>query len=98
MALAWSHNNQILATGDDNGHICLSSAQSGKKVFQIDANAQRFGTKQQVSAITSLCFSKNSEFLCCGMDDGIARIWNMQSKNLVANLMQPSVSRYTSEE
>ena len=45
----------------------------------------------------SLCFSKNSEFICAGLDDGLGKIWNLQTKGLVANLAQPATTRYTSE-
>jgi len=47
--------------------------------------------------VNSLCFSKNSEFICAGLDDGLGKIWNLQTKGLVANLAQPATSRYTSE-
>lgn len=33
--LAWSHNNQILAHGYDDGQIVLSAANNGKKVHSI---------------------------------------------------------------
>ena len=33
--LAWSHNNQIVASGYDDGLIQLSAAQNGKTVHQI---------------------------------------------------------------
>ena len=34
-SLAWSHNNQIIASGADDGQIVLSLAQTGKKVHTI---------------------------------------------------------------
>lgn len=37
-SVAWSHNNQIIAQGFDDGIIQLSAANSGKKVHQISTN------------------------------------------------------------
>ena len=47
--------------------------------------------------VNSLAFSKNSEFICAGLEDGLGKIWNLQTKALVANLSQPATTRYTSE-
>lgn len=74
-ALAWSHNNQIVAAGSDDGQIVLSSSANGKKVHTIQANADPIisGGTQYVtstSSVNSLVFSKNSEFLCAGLGDG----------------------------
>ena len=47
--------------------------------------------------VNSIVFSKNSQFICAGLDDGSAKIWNTQNKALAANLLQPATTRYTSE-
>ena len=49
------------------------------------------------SPVNSLAFSKNSEFICAGLGDGITKIWSLQDKRLVANLTQPVTGRYNSE-
>ena len=36
--LAWSHNNQIISHGYDDGQIVLTAAASNKKVHTIQAN------------------------------------------------------------
>lgn len=84
-ALAWSHNNQIIAQGFDDGIIQLSAANSGKKVHQIATNvASSLNSQvQRIGApVTSLAFSKNSEYLCAGLGDGIVKIWGLGDKKL----------------
>ena len=80
----------------------LSSASSGKKVHVIQANVNSVlpgGHQVQSlgSPVNSLMFSKNSEFICAGLGDGITKIWSLQDKKLVANLTQPVTGRYNSE-
>jgi WD40 repeat protein len=41
-----------------------------------------------IASVNALQFSKNSEFLCAGLGDGVVRVWNMQSKKNTANLIQ----------
>lgn len=98
-ALAWSHNNQIVASGANDGQIVLSSAQTGKKVHAISAQEKSLvpgGTQYLMGAapVTSLTFSKTSEFLCAGLGDGQSKIWNLHSKRLAANMMQPAQARF----
>ena len=81
-ALAWSHNNQIVASGGDDGAIVLSSSANGKKVHTFQANANPIisgGSQYTLSntSVNSLVFSKNSEFLCAGLGDGQTKIWNL---------------------
>ena len=99
-SICWSHNNQIIAQGFDDGIIQLSAANSGKKVHQISTNVasslsnqiQRLG-----APVTSLVFSRNSEYLCAGLGDGITKIWSLSNKRLATVLTQPpSASRYGS--
>ena len=40
--------------------------------------------------VNSLCFSRDSEFLCAGLGDGQAKIWNLHKKKLVASIIQPT--------
>lgn len=60
----------------------LSAANSGKKVHTIQANTTTVlagGTQYTTgnAPVTSLAFSKNSEFICAGLDDGLGKIWNL---------------------
>jgi hypothetical protein len=60
----------------------LSASISGKKVHTIQANLNTVvaGGAQfakQTTPVTSLIFSKNSEFLGAGLGDGIVKIWNL---------------------
>jgi len=91
-ALAWSHNNQIIASGGEDGQVVLSLALTGKKLHTIQANLTESlsgGPKYvaENSPVSSIVFSKSSEFLCAGMGEGSAKIWNLQQKKLVANLI-----------
>ena len=46
------------------------------------------------TSVNSIAFSKNSEFLAAGLADGQAKIWNLYSKSLSANLL-PSLPKLT---
>ena len=83
--MAWSHNNQIIASGGEDGQIVLSASNSGKKVHTIQANTTTIlsgGTQYTTgnAPVNSLAFSKNSEFICAGLEDGLGKIWNLQTK------------------
>lgn len=76
----------------------LSAANNGKKVHSIQANLNSIVSggaqfAKSLTPVTSLLFSKNSEFLCAGLGDGVVKVWNLQNKKNTANLIQPTVGR-----
>jgi WD40 repeat protein/serine/threonine protein kinase len=78
-AVAFSPDKKTLATGDDRGWIFLWDARSGNKIpmFQFQAHS---------TTIWSLAFSHDGKQLASGCWDGTAKIWDVATHQLRANL------------
>jgi WD40 repeat protein len=66
--IAFNHDGEILATGDDDGVICLWRVGDGQQILQIAAHQ---------GWVRSLAFSSNSKLLASGGTDFLVRCWNV---------------------
>lgn len=77
-AVAFSHDGQLLATGDKVGHVAIWSVTSGKKVGEVEAPVMyTWDPKQRrhsIGGIRSVAFSPDNRLLAVG---GIGTIGNI---------------------
>lgn len=71
-----SPDGSLCASGDKSGTAMLWDLNEGKSLSDLDAT----------SPINDLCFSPNRYWLCAATDNGNIRIWDLESKQLVAEL------------
>lgn len=70
-----SPDGSLCASGGKDGTAMLWDLHDGRMLYSLDAG----------DIINSLVFSPNRYWLCAGTDSGI-KIWDLESKQLVANL------------
>jgi len=71
-----SPDGSLCASGDKAGQAMLWDLNEGKPLSHLDAS----------SPINDLCFSPNRYWLCAATDQGDIRIWDLESKQCVAEL------------
>lgn len=71
-----SPDGSLCASGDKAGQAMLWDLNEGKALSHLDA----------MSPINDLCFSPNRYWLCAATDNGDIRIWDLESKQCVAEL------------
>jgi len=71
-----SPDGSLCASGDKAGQAMLWDLNEGKPLSHLDAQ----------SPINDLCFSPNRYWLCAATDNGDIRIWDLESKQCVAEL------------
>jgi len=71
-----SPDGSLCASGDKAGQALLWDLNEGKPLSHLDAQ----------SPINDLCFSPNRYWLCAATDNGDIRIWDLESKQCVAEL------------
>lgn len=71
-----SPDGSLCASGDKSGQAMLWDLNEGKALSHLDAT----------SPINDLCFSPNRYWLCAATDKGDIRIWDLESKQVVAEL------------
>merc|ERR1719461_769390 len=71
-----SPDGSLCASGDKAGQAMLWDLNEGKALSHLDAQ----------STINDLCFSPNRYWLCAATDQGDIRIWDLESKQCVAEL------------
>merc|ERR1719401_793113 len=71
-----SPDGSLCASGDKSGTAMLWDLNEGKALSHLDA----------CSPINDLCFSPNRYWLCAATQNGNIRIWDLESKQLVAEL------------
>lgn len=69
-SLAISKDGATIATGRHDGTICLWSLEAGIKLADFS---------REQSAIMSLSFSLDDEFLSAGLDSGVVVTWNVNA-------------------
>ncbi|MBL9181922.1 MAG: pentapeptide repeat-containing protein [Verrucomicrobiaceae bacterium] len=69
-AVAWSPREDVVATGHDNGLICMWDAHSGKPLQTLEAHS---------NWVRSLCFDAEGNRLASGSDDKTVRLWDAHS-------------------
>eukprot|EP00466_Bigelowiella_natans_P012916 jgi/Bigna1/146050/aug1.108_g20758 len=78
-AVAWSTNNQIVATASAGGQLHLSLS-SGKLLSDFSKE------RKANTSINSLSFSSNSRYLCSAGQSKHLELWDLQKKALVRTL------------
>jgi len=76
-AVTVSPDGSLCASGGKDGTAMLWDLNEGKHLYSLDAG----------DIINALVFSPNRYWLCAGTNQGI-KIWDLESKNVVANLNQ----------
>lgn len=71
-----SPDGSLCASGDKSGQAMLWDLNEGKPLSHLDAT----------SPINDLCFSPNRYWLCAATQNGNIRIWDLESKQVVAEL------------
>lgn len=71
-ALAFSPDEQTLASGTEDGNIAVWDTESGKRLFLL--------THTQKNAVTTVSFSPNGMYLASGATDGSVILWNVQNE------------------
>lgn len=74
-----SPDGSLCASGDKAGQAMLWDLNEGKTLSHLDAQ----------SPINDLCFSPNRYWLCAATAEGTIRIWDLESKLVVAELATP---------
>ena len=75
-AVAWSHNNMILATcGENDCQIALAKVADGSIIQEMEVC-------QKGVSITDVCFSSKSTFIAFGCDDSSVGIVNIRQKRV----------------
>lgn len=70
-ALAFSHNNDWLATGGADGLVQVWSASSGEARWKTPG--------QHTSRVYTIAFHPNGHILATGSDDNTVRVWNAET-------------------
>ncbi|KAK3837885.1 MAG: WD40-repeat-containing domain protein [Linnemannia elongata] len=73
-SIAFSPNNQSIASGDVNGILRVWNAQSGDAIWTQDEHDGK---------VTRIAYSSNGEQIVSSGEDGTVRLWNALSGNLV---------------
>jgi len=69
ISLAYSHNGQYIACGDDDGKIRVWNTTHGELLYTADANIRNH--------ISSVNFSPDDKYLVSGAWDGSIKLWNV---------------------
>ncbi|HLO51732.1 MAG TPA: NB-ARC domain-containing protein, partial [Kamptonema sp.] len=78
LALAFSPDGKLLATGDANGEIRLWLA--------VDSTLLRI-YEGHAGWVNSIAFSANGKWLCSGSSDGTVKIWDVETGNCQKTLL-----------
>ena len=79
--IAVSPDGSLCASGGRDGIAMLWDLGEGKRLYSLNANCE----------IHALCFSPNRYWLCAATNKGVL-IWDLESKNVVAELDDHSAS------
>ena len=80
-ALAWNHNQQVVAVGGNDSKIHLVQASSGKILTSLPENEH----DQFLGIVGRLSFSHSSRYLASSIDNTI-KVWDLKKRNLRATL------------
>src|SRR6185369_15597420 len=67
---AYSPDGVLLASGDRNGGLRVSEAQSGNEFYTLAGHK---------AAVTHLCFRPDSNVLASTSEDGMTKLWDMNA-------------------
>lgn len=76
-----SPDGSLCASGGKDGVAMLWDVNEGKHLYSLQAN----------STINSLCFSPCNYWLCAATDNSI-KIWNLEDKDVLAELFRPTTT------
>lgn len=79
-----SPDGSLCASGGKDGIAMLWDVNEGKHLYSLPAN----------STINSLCFSPCNYWLCAATDNSI-KIWNLEEKEILADLARPTMNDTT---
>ncbi|MBW4521192.1 MAG: NACHT domain-containing protein [Scytolyngbya sp. HA4215-MV1] len=82
LAIAFSPDGQMLATGDDTAQICLWEVASGKKLATLTGHN---------SWIRAIAFSPNGQILASGSQDQTVRLWHVPTQQFIKVLKDPAL-------
>lgn len=77
MTIAFNSNGRLLASGGDDGQVCLWSVdieEDANKCLANDESSEAIG-----SAVTALGFSPDGRTIAAGYEDGSVRLWDLSS-------------------
>jgi WD40 repeat protein len=77
LAVTWSKDGSVIATGHENGDIQLWEANSGKPLRLF---------RGHLAAVNSVCFSPSGHILASGSDDGSVKLWAAENGQLCGTL------------
>jgi predicted NACHT family NTPase len=77
LAVAFSPDGKVLATGEKDGRVRLWNVITGKELLTLRGHS---------SAVNSVAWSADSQTLASGSDDNTVKLWNVQTGDCVRTL------------